>query len=85
MKSDCIKWRDELLEAALSVKTSPALERHLSSCAGCAEEMTRLKAIAVRSEVIETAVRVATSSGVMKNTAQTSSVMNSSGRKTFHT
>ena len=44
MKSDCIKWRDELLEAALSVKTSPALERHLSSCAGCAQEMTELKA-----------------------------------------
>ena len=44
MKSDCTRWKDELLETALSGKTSPALERHLSSCAGCAEEMTRLKA-----------------------------------------
>jgi anti-sigma factor RsiW len=44
MKSPCEKWKDALLEAALTGKPAGALASHLESCATCAAELTALEA-----------------------------------------
>jgi hypothetical protein len=42
MKIECAKWKDELLEAALSGVAASGLEEHLLLCASCAEELAAL-------------------------------------------
>jgi len=44
MKNDCAKWKEKLLEAALTGTAAGELERHLSSCAGCVKELEALRA-----------------------------------------
>ncbi|HEY4980027.1 MAG TPA: hypothetical protein VII25_12740 [Candidatus Acidoferrum sp.] len=44
MKNNCRKWKNELLEAALTGATAGGLEEHLLTCAGCAEELAELRA-----------------------------------------
>ena len=43
MKNDCAKWKDGLLEAALSGKPAGTLEQHLLTCASCNEELAALR------------------------------------------
>jgi hypothetical protein len=43
MKNDCAKWKDELLESALTGTAAGGLAQHLSSCARCAEELAFLR------------------------------------------
>jgi hypothetical protein len=43
MKNDCGRWKDELLEAALTGTAAPKLEQHLASCAGCAKALEVLR------------------------------------------
>jgi hypothetical protein len=48
MKNDCAKWKDQLLEAALT-GTSPrtpagGLAEHMSKCANCTAELSALRA-----------------------------------------
>src|SRR5258708_10319473 len=43
MKNDCRRWKNELLEAALTGTAAPALEQHLASCAECAEALGALR------------------------------------------
>ncbi|HYL09137.1 MAG TPA: hypothetical protein VEU31_00240 [Candidatus Acidoferrales bacterium] len=43
MKNDCGRWKDELLEAALTGTVAPELEQHLASCAGCAKALEALR------------------------------------------
>jgi len=47
MKNACTKWKDALLEAALTKIANDDLDRHLAQCADCAAE---LKALRVRRE-----------------------------------
>lgn len=44
MKNACEKWKDRLLEAALSGAPGKDLEEHLRSCQDCAAELKNLKA-----------------------------------------
>jgi hypothetical protein len=44
MKNDYTKWKDPLLEAALTGKAAAGLEDHLSKCANCEEELRALGA-----------------------------------------
>ncbi|HEV3039579.1 MAG TPA: hypothetical protein VHA33_17540 [Candidatus Angelobacter sp.] len=44
MKNICSKWKDLLLEAALTDSTGSELQKHLSECAGCVQELARLQA-----------------------------------------
>jgi anti-sigma factor RsiW len=44
MKNDCAKWKDQLLEAALTGTTAGALEEHVLQCANCARELAALRA-----------------------------------------
>ena len=44
MKNECAKWRDQLLEAALTRTAAGGLEEHLLVCASCAEELAALRA-----------------------------------------
>jgi anti-sigma factor RsiW len=44
MKNDCTKWKDDLLEAALTGKAAGGLEEHVLKCANCAEELAALRA-----------------------------------------
>jgi anti-sigma factor RsiW len=44
MKNDCAKWKDQLLEAALTGAAAGGLEEHLLKCASCAEELAALRA-----------------------------------------
>jgi anti-sigma factor RsiW len=44
MKNDCTKWRDQLLEAALTGTAARGLEEHVLKCANCAEELAALRA-----------------------------------------
>jgi anti-sigma factor RsiW len=44
MKNVCMKWKDQLLEAALGESAAPELQNHLSQCADCAAELAVLKA-----------------------------------------
>ena len=44
MKNDCTKWKDQLLEAALTGTAAGVLEEHVLKCADCAEELAALRA-----------------------------------------
>lgn len=44
MKNHCKKWKDQLLEAALTGTSAAGLEDHLLKCANCAEELDALRA-----------------------------------------
>jgi anti-sigma factor RsiW len=44
MKNDCTKWRDPLVEAALTGRAAAGLEDHLSKCVNCEEELRALRA-----------------------------------------
>jgi anti-sigma factor RsiW len=44
MKNDCTKWKDQLLEAALTGTAAGGLEEHVLKCANCAEELAALRA-----------------------------------------
>ncbi len=44
MKNECAKWKNELLEAALTGTAASGLDEHLLTCAGCAEELAELRA-----------------------------------------
>jgi len=44
MKNECAKWRDQLLEAALTRTAAGGLEEQLLVCASCAEELAALRA-----------------------------------------
>jgi hypothetical protein len=47
MKTECAKWKDALVNAALAALAGPAaaeLEDHLSRCPECARDLTRLRA-----------------------------------------
>jgi len=43
MKNDCTKWKDALLEAALTGIGEDALEEHVLDCANCAEQLAALR------------------------------------------
>ena len=43
MKSDCAKWKNELLEAALAETVPRDLVEHLQQCSDCAEELAALR------------------------------------------
>jgi anti-sigma factor RsiW len=44
MKNACEKWKDQLLEAALTATTAKDLEEHLRSCANCSAELDEFRA-----------------------------------------
>jgi hypothetical protein len=44
MNSDCAKWKDRLLEAALTGAAASGLEEHMLKCASCAGELAALRA-----------------------------------------
>lgn len=44
MTNDCSKWKDHLLETALTGKAAAGLEEHLRNCSGCAQELAALQA-----------------------------------------
>ena len=52
MKSACEKWRDQLLEAALTGARPKDLELHLRNCNGCAEQLRELEAIRARQDFL---------------------------------
>ena len=43
MKNGCAKWKDQLLEAALTGTPSAALGEHVLTCANCSEELAALR------------------------------------------
>jgi len=43
MNKACMKWKDQLLETALGQAVGGELEAHLSGCADCAAELSRLR------------------------------------------
>jgi len=51
MTNACSKWRDQLLEAALTGTVAVQFEDHMKTCAGCAAELEALRA---RREQMET-------------------------------
>jgi len=44
MKNTCMKWKDQLLEAALTGTSEGELRDHLSRCADCTTELAALRA-----------------------------------------
>jgi anti-sigma factor RsiW len=44
MKNDCTKWKDQLLEAALTGRAAGDLEEHVLKCTNCAEDLAALRA-----------------------------------------
>jgi anti-sigma factor RsiW len=44
MKTDCSKWREQLLEAVLAETRASALRDHLLACPDCARELAGLRA-----------------------------------------
>ena len=44
MKIACEKWKDQLVEAALTETTAKDFEEHLLSCANCSAELDGLRA-----------------------------------------
>lgn len=44
MTNDCARWKDELLEAALTGTVAQRLQEHLSGCGDCALELATLRA-----------------------------------------
>jgi anti-sigma factor RsiW len=43
MKSQCAKWKEQLLDAALEQTENVELERHLQTCSDCARELATLR------------------------------------------
>ena len=43
MKNECMKWKDQLLEAALAGSAGRDLEQHLQQCADCTGELAALR------------------------------------------
>jgi anti-sigma factor RsiW len=43
MKNDCTKWKDQLLEGALTGTVAGDLQQHLLTCASCTEEFSSLR------------------------------------------
>jgi hypothetical protein len=43
MRNDCTKWKDQLLEAALTGTAAPGLHEHVLKCADCAKELAALR------------------------------------------
>lgn len=52
MKNACEKWKDQLLEAALTASTAKDLEEHLRSCANCSAELDELRARKARLDAL---------------------------------
>lgn len=52
MTKDCGKWKDPLLEAALTGTVSRDLEAHLQSCKDCATELRELQACRERQDAL---------------------------------
>jgi len=52
MKIECEKWKDQLLEAALTGTTAKDLEEHLQSCAKCSAELDEVRARAARLDAL---------------------------------
>jgi anti-sigma factor RsiW len=52
MKNACEKWKDPLLEAALTGTTRKDLEEHLKGCANCAAELHELRARRARLDAV---------------------------------
>jgi anti-sigma factor RsiW len=52
MKIECEKWKDQLLEAALTRTTAKDLEEHLQSCAKCSAELDEVRARAARLDAL---------------------------------
>jgi len=50
MTNACAKWKDQLLEAALTGARPKELELHLRNCKGCAAELRELEAIRARQD-----------------------------------
>lgn len=50
MNAPCEKWKDQLLEAALTGARPKDLGLHLRSCKGCAAELRELEAIRARQD-----------------------------------
>jgi anti-sigma factor RsiW len=52
MKKECLKWKNELLEAALTGSARRDLDQHLRQCAACTEELAALRARRERLEAM---------------------------------
>jgi len=52
MKNACEKWKDPLLEAALSRSAPKDLAEHLQSCANCSAELEELRARRARLDAL---------------------------------
>jgi hypothetical protein len=52
MKNACEKWKDPLLEAALTGSATKDLEQHLQSCASCSAELGELRARRARLDAL---------------------------------
>lgn len=52
MKSDCTKWRDQLLEAALAGTAEGKLAQHVAKCRECSAALEELRARRERLEVL---------------------------------
>ena len=52
MKKACEKWRDPLLEAALTGATAKGLEEHLRACTNCSGELSDLQARQARLDAL---------------------------------
>jgi anti-sigma factor RsiW len=52
MTKACHKWKDQLLEAALTGATAKRLEEHLRACTNCAEELSELRARKARLDAL---------------------------------
>lgn len=50
MNAPCEKWKDELLEAALTGARPKNLELHLRDCKGCVAELRELEAVRARQD-----------------------------------
>jgi hypothetical protein len=52
MNSECRKWKDQLLDAALSDARDGEFQKHLATCSKCAEELELLRARAVKMDAM---------------------------------
>jgi hypothetical protein len=52
MKNECAKWKDELLEAALTGASAAGLREHMSKCADCTAKLATLRAKSERLDAL---------------------------------
>jgi anti-sigma factor RsiW len=52
MKNACKKWKDQLIETALTGTAPKVLEEHLQSCADCGAQLKKLRARRERLDVL---------------------------------